>query len=335
MNRECILITGGAGYIGSNLCLELINSDYKVIVVDKDKTKYLYCGKISSYKIDISTDWGTNELDKVFMQNNIRCVIHLAGLKSVNESVDDPLSYYDNNLKVTLNLLDVMERNSCNRLIFSSSATVYGEPHHLPIMENHPINPINPYGQTKAMSERILMDVCKSNPKMTVISLRYFNPVGGEHLTDNYNNNNLAFAIINAIENYVPLSIFGIDYTPDLSIHGLTVQDGSCIRDFISISDLIQGHKLALDRTDDLNGYHAYNLGTGKGISVMRLVDCINGKLKSRGKDPIRLIMADRRTGDTYASFACIDKARIDLGYKPQDDTVEKISSIILLNIWD
>ncbi len=334
MNNPTVLITGGAGYIGSNLCWELINSDYNVIVVDKYKPQSLYNGKISFYKIDIATDWGTNELDKVFMKNNIRCVIHLAGLKSVNESVDDPLNYYQNNLGVTLNLLDVMMRNSCNKLIFSSSATVYGDPHHLPITEDHPISPVNPYGHTKAMTERILMDICKSNPKMTVISLRYFNPVGGESLTNNCNNN-LAFAIINAIENETPLNVFGVDYTPDLSISTSTVQDGSCIRDFISISDLINGHKLALDKTNSLNGYHVYNLGTGKGISVMRLVDCINDQLKGRGKDPIKLIMADRRVGDTYASFACIDRARVDLGYKPQDDTVEKISSIILLNIWD
>lgn len=319
-----ILVTGGCGYIGSHACVELLNQ-YNVIVIDNfsnsskkviEKIEKITNNKVKLYEFDLLNE---EKIDKVFNENKIDYVIHFAGLKSVSESVSNPLKYYKNNLCSTLNLIEIMEKYGCYNLIFSSSATVYGNSIS-PLSENSKvgIGITNPYGQTKYMIEQILEDVCKSNKNFNIISLRYFNPIGchksgliGENPND-IPNNLMPYILKVAIQNnteyhinkkYNHLNIFGNDYD---------TKDGTCIRDYIHVIDLVKGHVKALNHLR--KGYHAYNLGTGQGTSVNELVDCfitINNVIL-----PYKYI--DRRDGDLETVFCNPNKAFNELGWKAE-----------------
>ncbi|WP_270172685.1 UDP-glucose 4-epimerase GalE [Paenibacillus sp. SYP-B4298] len=308
-----ILVTGGTGYIGAHTCVSLLEAGHKVIVLDnfinskKDivgKIEYITNKKIQFHEVDV-----TDELmiDKIFSNYDLDAVIHFAGLKAVGESVIDPLKYYYNNILSTLNIAKACGKYGVFNLIFSSSATVYGE-NTVPFVENMELlPPINPYGYTKMMSERILMDISNSNPNFSVSILRYFNPVGahksgliGELPKGNPNN---IMPIITKVAKglYDKLKIFGNDYPTN---------DGTAVRDYIHVVDLAEGHVAAIERLK--RGTHIYNLGTGQGTSVLELVhtfERVNGV-------KICCEIVERRPGDIAVCYADVSKAANELGWK-------------------
>lgn len=310
-----ILVTGGCGFIGSHACVELLNRDYDVIVVDNlQNSKYealkrvekITGKKITFYQTDLRHK---EELEKIFSDNNIKSVIHFAGLKAVGESNEIPLEYYDNNIGGTINLLKCMQANKVKNLVFSSSATVYGEPEKVPISENFPLHATNPYGRTKLMIEQILTDFAKPNPDWNIILLRYFNPVGAHKsglIGEDPNgipNNLLPFISQVAVGKREKLLVFGNDYP---------TKDGTGIRDYIHVVDLSIGHIKALEKIKDNPGLKAYNLGTGQGFSVLEMIKAFE---KASGKK-IPYEITNRRTGDIATSFADPSLANRELGWK-------------------
>ena len=310
-----ILLTGGAGYIGSHTAVELINSGHSVVIVDNlanssreavARVEKITSSSIPFYEIDVSDQ---SKLGDVFAKENIDGVIHFAGLKSVGESVAKPIEYYQNNIDSTLSLLATMETHGVNKLVFSSSATVYGEPETLPISEDsHVGNGItNPYGWTKYMNEVILRDVAAANPNLEITLLRYFNPVGahesgliGEDPSD-IPNNLLPYIAQTAVGKRDQVSVFGNDYD--------TI-DGTGVRDYIHVVDLALGHIAALDHSHP--GVSTYNLGTGKGTSVLELIHAFGN---AAGKDiPYQIV--DRRPGDIASCYASPNKAKNELGWE-------------------
>lgn len=317
-----ILVTGGAGYIGSHTCLVLLEQGHHVVVADNlsnSKQESLHrvatiTGKpLDFHQIDLLDEVALNRLLET---TDVEAVIHFAGLKAVGDSVKKPLDYYRNNVVGALNLLEAMQRHGVQSLIFSSSATVYGDPESSPIPEDAPFNPSNPYGQTKAMIEQILRDMAASQPKMRVALLRYFNPVGahssgmiGED-PQGIPNNLLPFVAKVASGELEQLKIFGNDYdTPD----------GTCIRDYLHVMDLAEGHVKALDYLESHEGVDAFNLGTGQGRSVLEVVDAFE---QACGK-PIAREFVERRAGDVPAYFADVTKAEKVLGWKAQRSLLE------------
>lgn len=311
-----ILVTGGAGFIGSHTCVELLNSEYDVVVVDNlsnssevslDRVKEITGKDLKFYKADL-LDCDT--LDKIFLKEHIETVIHFAGLKSVNESVDKPLEYYNNNITGTINLCACMKKYGVKNIIFSSSATVYGEPAVLPITEQCPKGtPTNPYGMTKWMIEEILKDIQLSDNSWNVIILRYFNPIGAHESgligedPKGIPNNLLPYITQVAIGKRDYLNIYGNDYdTPD----------GTCIRDYIHVVDLARGHVMAINKLKENCGFKIYNLGTGKGYSVMEVLHTFE-KVCGR-KLPYKI--AGRRKGDVTASYADASLAKKELGWE-------------------
>jgi UDP-glucose 4-epimerase len=313
-----ILVTGGLGFIGSHTCVELLNQGHFIIIVDNLKnSKYDVYDKITRitgndnhtyYKADLNN---LNEIDEIFKSNSpIDLVIHFAGLKSVGESVQNPLLYYEENIMMTLNLVKVMKKHNCKKIIFSSSATVYGTPRRLPIVESDQVglNMTNPYGKTKYFQEEIFKDLYVSDNQWSIILLRYFNPVGahpsgliGENPND-IPNNLMPYLSDVAIGKRSILNIFGRDWeTPD----------GTCIRDFIHVVDLAKGHVSVLQKLDTI-GIHIYNLGSGRGTSVLELV---NTFMKVNNVN-IPYQFVERRSGDVEATFASAEKANIELGWK-------------------
>ena len=271
-----ILVTGGAGYIGSHTCVELQNAGYDVVVLDNlsnasekslDRVEALTGKKVTFYKGDILD---RDILNKIFAEQKIDSCIHFAGLKAVGESVAKPWEYYNNNIAGTLTLVDVMRQHGCKNIIFSSSATVYGDPAEIPITENCPKGQCtNPYGWTKSMLEQILTDIQKADPEWNVILLRYFNPIGAHKsgkMGENPNgipNNLMPYVTQVAVGKLKELGVFGNDYdTPD----------GTGVRDYIHVVDLAKGHVKALQKIDEKCGFKIYNLGTGKGYSVLDIV---------------------------------------------------------------
>lgn len=325
--KKNIIITGGTGFIGSHTCIELIN-DYNLIVIDNlNNSKINVINKIKLisnknniffYKIDLCNK---NHLDLVFKKYNPYAVIHFAGLKAVGDSINKPIYYYQNNLISTLNLLEIMEKYNCFNLIFSSSATVYGN-QKSPLKEISTIgnNITNPYGQTKFMIEQILKDLTISNNKWNIISLRYFNPIGahksaliGENPND-IPNNLMPFILKVAVNNntnhnYGPnfdlLKIFGDDYNTN---------DGTCQRDFIHVVDLARGHNCALNKISELNGYNVFNLGTGKGTSVLELIN----KFKEVNNINLPYKIVDRRKGDLDICFCDPNNSNNILNWKTE-----------------
>ena len=315
-----VLVTGGAGYIGSHTVVELLNSGENVIVVDnfvnsKPETlkaiKKITGKNFEFYEVDLRDK---EKLNKIFEENkNITAVIHFAGLKAVGESVKKPIEYYNNNIGGTLILLEVMRKHNVKKMIFSSSATVYGDPKEVPIKEDFPLSATNPYGQTKLMIEQILKDVYISDNSWSMILLRYFNPIGAHEsglIGENPNgipNNLMPYINQVALGKLDHLNVFGNDYpTPD----------GTGVRDYIHVVDLAKGHLKALKRTEKMTGVEAYNLGTGKGYSVL---DIVKNFEKATGQK-IKYEITPRRPGDIAECYADPSKAEKYLGWKAEKD---------------
>jgi UDP-glucose 4-epimerase len=320
-----ILVTGGAGYIGTHTCIELLQSDFKVIVVDNlsnsnpqalQRVEEITNKPITFIEGDVRD---RKLLDQIFEQYPIEAVIHFAGLKAVGESVELPLMYYNNNLISTITLCEAMEKADCKNLVFSSSATVYGDPEKLPLTEDMPLSATNPYGRSKLIIEEMLRDLpaadaLKKGKDWQVALLRYFNPVGahssgkiGEDPSD-IPNNLMPFITQTAVGRREKLSIFGSDYD--------TI-DGTGVRDYIHVVDLAKGHVKAVEKllsSEGIKGVQAYNLGTGNGISVLEMV---NAFAQTNGVEvPYQLVA--RRPGDVAACYADASRAKNELNWQAE-----------------
>ena len=316
-----ILVTGGAGYIGSHTCLELLEAGYDVVVVDNlvnssreslNRVIELTGKKLRFYEVNLLD---RKKLEQIFQKEEIDAVIHFAGLKAVGESVYKPLEYYHNNITGTLILCDCMRKHGVKNIVFSSSATVYGNPAFVPITEDCPKGEVtNPYGRTKAMLEQILTDLHTADPSFNVMLLRYFNPIGAHasgRIGENPKgipNNLLPYITQVAVGKLVCLGVFGNDYdTPD----------GTCIRDYIHVVDLAVGHVKALEKmAAEKPDVRIYNLGTGTGYSVL---DVINAFEKANDLK-INYVFKDRRAGDVPQCYADPSKAEKELGWKAERD---------------
>ncbi|MBR3263980.1 UDP-glucose 4-epimerase GalE [Candidatus Saccharibacteria bacterium] len=315
-----VLVTGGTGYIGSHVVVQLIEAGHEVVIVDNlcnskenvlDRITEITETRPKFYKADLLD---ARELEKVFGENKFEVVMHFAGLKAVAESVEQPLKYYENNITGTINLLKSMRKHDVKKIIFSSSATVYGEPKSVPIAENAETGRgiTNPYGRTKYMIEEILRDICNSDKDFSATILRYFNPVGAHEsglLGENPNgrpNNLMPIVMKVAKGEYSELSVFGNDYA---------TRDGTCIRDYIHVVDLARGHLAALD---EMRGLKVYNLGTGKGTSVLEMIAAFE---KASG-EKLSYRIVDRRAGDLAELCADPKKAEKELGWKA-DRTID------------
>lgn len=313
-----ILVTGGAGFIGSHTVVELQNAGYEVVVMDNlsnssekslDRVEQITGKKAKFYRADILD---REALEEIFSKEQIDGCIHFAGLKAVGESVAKPWEYYNNNITGTLTLLDVMRRHNCKNIIFSSSATVYGDPVEIPITENCPKGQCtNPYGWTKSMLEQILMDIQKADPDWNVVILRYFNPIGAHKsglIGENPNgipNNLLPYVTQVAVGKLEQLGIFGDDYdTPD----------GTGVRDYIHVVDLAVGHVKALKKIEEGAGLCLYNLGTGTGYSVLDIVK----NFEEANNLKIPYVIKERRPGDIAMCYADATKAQRELGFLTQ-----------------
>ncbi|MDH3602995.1 MAG: UDP-glucose 4-epimerase GalE [Candidatus Tectomicrobia bacterium] len=323
-----ILVTGGAGYIGSHTCLELLQADYDVVVVDNlanSKVEPLrrvqeLTGKTLNFEeIDLRDEAA---LETVFDRYAIAAVIHFAGLKAVGESVAMPLHYYQNNVAGTLNLCEVMAKYQVKNLVFSSSCTVYGDPHTVPITEDFPLSATNPYGRSKLMIEQILGDLHVADPAWNIILLRYFNPVGAHasgRIGEDPNgipNNLVPYISQVAVGRLQQLAIFGGDYP---------THDGTGVRDYIHVVDLALGHLKALKKLDSSPGLVAYNLGTGQGYSVR---DVIAAFERASGKS-IPHTIVERRPGDVAATYAAPEKAKTELHW-----TAERGLDMMCEDVW-
>lgn len=310
-----ILVTGGAGYIGSHTCLELLKAGYEVVVVDNlcnsseeavKRVEKISGKPVKFYQADILD---REALEKIFESETIDSVIHFAGLKAVGESVAKPLEYYYNNITGTLVLCDVMRKHGVKNIVFSSSATVYGDPAFVPITEECPKGTItNPYGQTKSMLEQILTDFHVADPEWNVVLLRYFNPIGAHESgmigedPKGIPNNLVPYIAQVAVGKLPCLGVFGNDYP---------THDGTGVRDYIHVVDLAVGHVKALKKIEEKAGVCIYNLGTGKGCSVL---DVVKAYEKACGKE-IKYEIKPRRPGDIATCYADATKAKEELGW--------------------
>lgn len=314
-----ILVTGGAGYIGSHTVLELLRAGHDVVVVDNlsnsheeslRRVETLAGRNLMFHQVDLLD---RERLAAVFEAESVEAVIHFAALKAVGESVAQPLRYYRNNISGTLNLLEIMDAHDVRRLVFSSSATVYGDPQQMPITEDMPLAPFNPYGRTKAMVEEILRDLYRSDPRWAVSILRYFNPVGADssgRIGEDPNDipNNLVPYITQVAVGRLPyLSVFGNTYpTPD----------GTGVRDYIHVVDLARGHLKALELIERQAGVFVHNLGTGRGYSVLEVVAAFE-RVIGRA---IPWRVAPPRPGDAATSYADPSRAERELGWSAERD---------------
>ena len=312
-----ILVTGGAGYIGTHACVELLQAGYAVVVVDNfsnskpealNRVVDITGKKIKTYHVDLLDK---EKLDFVFMENTIDAVMHFAGLKAVGESALIPLRYYQNNMTGTVNLCEAMRKYGVKKLVFSSSATVYGASKDTPIHEEMPLGAVSPYGRTKLMIEEMLRDLVASDPRWNIAILRYFNPIGahesgliGEDPTG-IPNNLLPYISQVAIGKIQQLHVYGDDFP---------TKDGTGIRDYIHVVDLAIGHLRALERVQSTPGIDAFNLGTGKGYSVLEIIKAFE---KASGKT-IPYTVTKRRQGDVAVCFAETKKAKNELNWKAQ-----------------
>ena len=313
-----ILVTGGCGYIGSHTVLELLNKGYDVVVVDNfsnssfesiRRVQKITGKEVTFYEADIRD---VEAMERIFASHKLDAVIHFAAFKAVGESCKLPLKYYENNISGTVCLLKIMEKYNVKKIIFSSSATVYGDPKYLPLDENSPLSTTNPYGSTKLMMEMIMQDLYKADKEWNIILLRYFNPVGAHESgligedPKGIPNNLMPFVAQVATGKLACINVFGNDYdTPD----------GTGVRDYIHVVDLANGHIAAIERCNEA-GVHIYNLGTGRGYSVL---DMIKAFEKACGKTlPYKI--CDRRPGDIAACYAAPDKAKKELGWEAKYD---------------
>ncbi len=324
-----ILVTGGAGYIGSHTCVELLNANYDIIVVDNlsnskkmalDRVREITTKDLNFFQVDLLDERG---LQTIFKNFQIDAVIHFAGLKAVGESTEIPLLYYENNVTGTINLCKVMAEFNVRKIVFSSSATVYGDPVNVPIKENFSLSATNPYGRTKLIIEDFLRDLYGSDPRWRIILLRYFNPTGAHpsgKIGEDPNgvpNNLMPYIAQVAIKKLSQLSIFGDDYpTPD----------GTGVRDYIHVVDLAKGHIKALEKIEQEGGCFTFNLGTGIGYSVL---DMVNAFERTTGaKIPYKVV--GRRSGDIAACYA--DPSRANTGLSWQ---TEKTLDDMCKDLWN
>ena len=314
-----VLVTGGAGFIGSHTVVELLNAGYEAVVADNlcnaseeslKRVEKITGKKVAFYKVDVRD---RAAMEKIFADEKIDWVIHFAGLKAVGESCKKPVEYYDNNLVSTLVLLEVMRDAGCKNIVFSSSATVYGDPNELPIKETTPLNPTtNPYGTSKVMQEMMLKDVYAADNGWNIVLLRYFNPVGAHESgligedPKGIPNNLMPYVAQVASGKLQRIGVFGNDYpTPD----------GTGVRDYIHVVDLAKGHVAAIKALKTA-GVHVYNLGTGHGYSVL---DMIRAFEKACGKT-LPYVIKPRRAGDIASCYASSEKAEKELGWKAEYD---------------
>lgn len=325
-----ILLTGGAGYIGSHTCVELLEKGYEAVIADDfsnskpevvERIKEITGKTVDLYPIDVGN---YEELDRLFSEQPIDAVIHFAGYKAVGESCRKPLMYYRNNIDASLTLLEVMEKHNVNKIVFSSSATVYGENNPIPYKETMPITGCtNPYGWTKLMIEQILRDASNANDKLSVVLLRYFNPIGahpsgriGED-PSGIPNNLLPYIAKVATGKLPSLGVFGNDFP---------TKDGTGVRDYIHVVDLAKGHVAALEYADKFTGAEAINLGSGKGHSVLDVVSTF-----SRVNNiEIPYEIKERREGDLAEYYADAEKAKELLGW-----TAEKSLEDMCRDLWN
>ena len=324
-----VLLTGGAGYIGSHTCIELINAGFETVIADDfsnskpevvSRIKEITGVDVPVYDIDVAD---RDAVDKMFRENEIGAVVHFAGFKAVGESVQIPLKYYRNNLDTTLTLLEAMEKYDINRFVFSSSATVYGVPERVPLVEGMPTGCTNPYGWTKYMIEQILTDASHANPTLSVALLRYFNPIGAHESgrsgedPNGTPNNLLPYITQVAAGRLKQLSVFGDDYP---------TKDGTGVRDYIHVVDLAKGHVAAINYASQHDGVEIFNLGTGIGYSVLDIVktfEKVNGV-------KIPYVIKDRRSGDIAECYADPEKAKEIMGW-----TAEKNLEDMCRDSWN
>lgn len=315
-----VLVTGGTGYIGAHACAELLKAGARVVIIDNlcnseaDVVRRIErtAGRppLAFHCVDVRD---TAEVARVLAQHRVDSVIHFAGLKAVGDSTSDPLSYYDVNVTGTVSLLSAMNESGVRRLVFSSSATVYGEPEHVPIRESHPVSPCNPYGRTKLAAEQILRDLAQADPAWHIALLRYFNPIGADaagllgEQPRGTPNNLMPYITQVATGQRSELCIFGNDYpTPD----------GTGIRDYVHVSDLAEAHVAALRKLSDVAGAHCVNLGTGIGYSVLQVL----AAFEEACGQPIPTKFVARRRGDVAACFADPSLAQRWLGWRARRD---------------
>mgnify|MGYP000840972062 CR=1 FL=1 len=312
-----ILVSGGAGYIGSHTCIELLNAGFDIVVADNyynaspvvlDRVKQITGKDFRFYQADMTKH---EDVEKIFTEcPDIDAVIQFAAYKAVGESVSKPIEYYYNNLNCTLVILDVMRRHNCRNFVFSSSATVYGDPASVPITEDFPVGATtNPYGTTKAFTERILQDVCKADPSLNVALLRYFNPIGAHKsglIGEDPNgipNNLMPYIAKVAVGKLEKVHVFGNDYpTPD----------GTGVRDYIHVVDLAEGHLCAIQYAEQHTGCEIFNLGTGRGVSVLEMVNTFS----EVNHVPVPYVIGPRRAGDLATVYADPAKAKTVLGWE-------------------
>lgn len=317
-----ILVTGGAGYIGSHTCLELLRKGYDVVVIDNlsnsskeslERVKKLACRDLTFYEFNVEDK---EKLRAVFEREKIEAVIHFAGLKAVGESVQKPLAYYYNNLVSTLVLCDVMTEFHVKRLVFSSSATVYGNPHTVPIKEDFPLSVTNPYGRTKLMQEEMLRDLAVADREWKIILLRYFNPIGADKSGMigedplGIPNNLVPYITQVAVGKLKELQVFGGDYE---------TKDGSGVRDYIHVTDLAIGHVKSIEKLDEIEGVNTYNLGTGKGYSVFEMVTAFSEVCKKT----IPYVVKARRPGDIATCYADPGLAKEELRFSAERELAQ------------
>lgn len=317
-----VLLTGGLGYIGSHACVSLLEAGEDVIVVDNlsnskievvDALKKITKKDFKFYQCDVCNYEDTK---KIFEENKIDSIVHFAGFKAVGESVEKPLEYYQNNLFSMINILRLMKEFDVKNLVFSSSATVYGQAKSMPIYEDFPTGATNPYGRTKLYIENMLIDLSKADPSYNIVILRYFNPIGAHHsglIGEDPNGipNNLMPYIVKVATGKLPvLNVFGNDYkTPD----------GTGIRDYIHVEDLADGHLCALKKCRENCGLKIYNLGSGSGYSVLDIVNTFNRVCPQK----CNYVFAPRRPGDIDICYACIEKAKKELNWTPKHNLAQ------------
>jgi UDP-glucose 4-epimerase len=317
-----ILVTGGAGYIGSHTCVELLNAGYEIVIMDNfinskpeviRRIKQITNKDFKFYEADLLDGAA---MEAIFAENQIKAVIHFAGLKAVGESVEKPLRYYHNNVSGTLNLCETMVKFKVKRMVFSSSATVYGNPQTVPIKEDFPLSTANPYGSTKLMIENILRDLYASDNQWSIALLRYFNPIGAHKsglIGEDPNgipNNLMPYITRVAAGKLEVLNVFGNDYP---------TKDGTGVRDYIHVVDLSLGHIKALDKIMRTTAVEAYNLGTGQGCSVLEVIRTFE---RATGQK-VNYKAAPRRKGDIAECYANPQKAKVELGWAAHKDLEE------------
>lgn len=317
---HCVLLAGGAGYIGSHLAVALLNADYEVLIADDfrnssrgviDRVEEITGKQVPCYEVDITN---REKLETIFRTHRIDCVVHLAGLKAVGESTAHPLAYYRNNIVTTLALLECMEQTGCHRIVFSSSATVYGEDNPIPYMETMGRGKCSsPYGWTKVMMEQVLEDAAAANENLSVILLRYFNPIGAHESGKigedplGIPNNLMPYITQVAVGQRDKLTVFGDDYD---------TADGTCRRDYIHIMDLAEGHVKAIEYAENSRGTEVFNLGTGSPFSVLEVVRTF----EEESGVPVPFSIGERRPGDLPEFWANADKAKQILGWSATRD---------------